>query len=183
MTDDQVDGRRRWQSSLHANIKVRMPAGRFPEEQFPVRDEEHPDASCCSARAATATARCSSRPRSAGSSSTRRSRPTSRSTTRARSRSATSPSSSASWWRCTRGPWWPRASTSSRTSASSTSTRSGLTISIADVKTPDGEGRSAREVRGRGREGRGPVRPRRHHRRRASPEGDRDLERGHRTRP
>ncbi|MET0920726.1 MAG: DNA-directed RNA polymerase subunit beta', partial [Acidimicrobiia bacterium] len=29
---------------LHATIKVRMPAGRFPEDQFPVRDDEHPDA-------------------------------------------------------------------------------------------------------------------------------------------
>ena len=29
--------------SLHAHIKVRMPAGRFPVEQFPERDEEHPD--------------------------------------------------------------------------------------------------------------------------------------------
>ena len=31
-------------SSLHAKIKVRMPAARFPEDQFPVRDDEHPDA-------------------------------------------------------------------------------------------------------------------------------------------
>ena len=30
--------------SLHARIKVRMPAGRFPEERFPVRDDVHPDA-------------------------------------------------------------------------------------------------------------------------------------------
>jgi DNA-directed RNA polymerase subunit beta' len=30
--------------SLHAAIRVKMPAGRFPEEQFPVRDDEHPDA-------------------------------------------------------------------------------------------------------------------------------------------
>jgi len=30
--------------SLHARIKVRMPAGRFPEDQFPVRSEENPDA-------------------------------------------------------------------------------------------------------------------------------------------
>ncbi|MDQ6855414.1 MAG: DNA-directed RNA polymerase subunit beta' [Actinomycetota bacterium] len=30
--------------SVHARIKVRMPAARFPEERFPLRDEEHPDA-------------------------------------------------------------------------------------------------------------------------------------------
>jgi DNA-directed RNA polymerase subunit beta' len=29
--------------ALHAKIKVRMPAARFPEDQFPVRDDEHPD--------------------------------------------------------------------------------------------------------------------------------------------
>jgi DNA-directed RNA polymerase subunit beta' len=29
--------------ALHANIRVRMPAGRFPEDRFPVRDEKHPD--------------------------------------------------------------------------------------------------------------------------------------------
>ena len=45
------------------------------------------------------------------------------------------------------------------------------------------QGGAARALRGRGRQGRGPVRARRHHRRRAAPEGDRGLERGHRTRP
>src|SRR4029453_8069128 len=30
--------------SVHAPIKLRMPAGRFPEDQFPVRDDEHADA-------------------------------------------------------------------------------------------------------------------------------------------
>jgi DNA-directed RNA polymerase subunit beta' len=30
--------------SVHAPIKVRMPAGRFPEDRFPTRDDEHPDA-------------------------------------------------------------------------------------------------------------------------------------------
>ena len=47
----------------------------------------------------------------------------------------------------------------------------------------DPEGRAAREVRGGSREGRGPVRPWCDHRRRAAPEGDRGLERGHCTRP
>ena len=42
-----------------------------------------------------------------------------------------------------------------------------------------GQGRPARQVRGRGREGRAAVRPRHHHRRRAAPEGDRDLDRRH----
>ena len=40
-----------------------------------------------------------------------------------------------------------------------------------------GQGRSAREVRGRGGQGREPVRARHHHRRRAAPAGDRDLDR------
>jgi DNA-directed RNA polymerase subunit beta' len=30
--------------SLHAKIKVRMPAGRFPEDEFPLRDDDNPDA-------------------------------------------------------------------------------------------------------------------------------------------
>src|ERR687891_627538 len=34
--------------SVHARIKVRMPAGRFPEDRFPVRDSEHPDATVLS---------------------------------------------------------------------------------------------------------------------------------------
>jgi DNA-directed RNA polymerase subunit beta' len=29
--------------ALHAKVKVRMPAARFPEDQFPARDDEHPD--------------------------------------------------------------------------------------------------------------------------------------------
>ena len=29
--------------SLHAMIRVKVPAGRFPEDRFPERDEEHPD--------------------------------------------------------------------------------------------------------------------------------------------
>jgi DNA-directed RNA polymerase subunit beta' len=37
--DDDGDGR----LSLHARIKVRMPASRFPEDEFPVRDEKHRD--------------------------------------------------------------------------------------------------------------------------------------------
>ncbi len=32
------------QLALHARIKVRVPAARFPEEQFPLRDDEYPDA-------------------------------------------------------------------------------------------------------------------------------------------
>ena len=29
--------------SLHARIKVRLPASKFPEDRFPVRDDEHPE--------------------------------------------------------------------------------------------------------------------------------------------
>ena len=57
------------------------------------------------------------------------------------------------------------------------STRAGLTISISDVTTPPAKAGSARAVRGRGGQGREPVRPRHHHRRRAAPAGDRDLDR------
>ena len=56
---------------------------------------------------------------------------------------------------------------------------SGLTISIADVRTPVGEGRDPRQAREGSREGRAAVRPRHHHRRRAAPEGSRDLDRRH----
>ncbi len=56
--------------------------------------------------------------------------------------------------------------------------RSGLTISIDDVKTPAVEGRHHRPLRGRGPEGRDPVQAGHHHRRRAAPEGDRDLDVG-----
>ena len=100
-----------------------------------------------------------------------------------RSRSATSPSSRASSSRR-----YPRAVVAEsldklKDLGFEFATRSGLTISIADVQDARQQGRPPREVRGRGREGRGPVRPRRHHRRRAASEGDRGLERGHRTRP
>ena len=61
--------------------------------------------------------------------------------------------------------------------------QSGLTISIDDVKTPSREGGDPRRPRGGGREGREPVPPGHHHRRRASPEGGRDLDRGHRRGP
>ena len=32
------------QLALHAKIKVRVPAARFPEDVFPLRDDAHPDA-------------------------------------------------------------------------------------------------------------------------------------------
>ena len=58
--------------------------------------------------------------------------------------------------------------------------QSGLTISIDDVKTPGREGRDPRRPREGGRQGRGPVPPGHHHRRRAPPEGSRDLDQRHR---
>ena len=105
--------------SLHAKIKVRMPGARFPADQFPERDEEHPDAIVL--RRSGNNGDCERARRDApsvGSSSTRRSRrlPVPRTT---RSRSATSPSWPAGSWSTTRARSWPRASTSSRTSASS----------------------------------------------------------------
>ena len=120
--------------------------------------------------------------RSAGSSSTRRSRPTSRSTTRAVKKRDLTELASMLVER------YPRAVVAEsldklKDLGFEFATRSGLTISISDVRTPDEQGGAAREVRGRGRQGRGPVRARRHHRRRAASEGDRGLERGHRTRP
>ena len=50
---------------------------------------------------------------------------------------------------------WPRASTSSRTSASSTPTRSGLTISIADVRTPTSKAALLEQFEDEADEGRG----------------------------
>ena len=63
------------------------------------------------------------------------------------------------------------------------STRAGLTISIADVKTPQAKAGLLDHFEGEADEGRAAVRPRDHHRRRAAPEGDRDLDRRHRPRP
>ncbi len=179
--------------SLHARIRVRMPADRFPADEFPDRDDANPERIVLrrsggtwdgNGTVTTPTGRCSSRRRSAGCCSTRRSRPTSTSGARRRpSRSASSPRSSAS------------SSTSYSRAEVATSldnlkdlgfeyaTRAGLTISIADVRTPASKKRAARAVRGRGRQGREAVRPRHHHRRRAAPEGDRDLDRRHRPGP
>ena len=59
------------------------------------------------------------------------------------------------------------------------STRAGLTISIADVTTPPAKAGLLEQFEGEADEGREPVRPRHHHRRRAAPAGDRDLDRRH----
>ncbi len=61
-------------------------------------------------------------------------------------------------------------------------TQSGLTVSIDDVRTPEGEAGAARRLRGAGRQGREPVPPRHHHRRRAPPAGGAHLDRCHRRR-
>ena len=63
------------------------------------------------------------------------------------------------------------------------STRSGLTISIDDVRTPPDKASILDGFETRGGEGRDPVPQGRHHRRRAAPEGDRDLDGGHRQGP
>ena len=56
--------------------------------------------------------------------------------------------------------------------------QSGLTISIDDVRTPARQAGDPRPLREGGREGREPVQAGHHHRRRAPPEGDRDLDVG-----
>ena len=61
--------------------------------------------------------------------------------------------------------------------------QSGLTISIDDVKTPDGEEGDPRQVREGSREGRDAVPAGHHHRRRAPPAGGPHLDRGHRPGP
>ena len=61
--------------------------------------------------------------------------------------------------------------------------QSGLTVSIDDVKTPEGQEGAARRLRGPGRQGREPVPPRHHHRRRAPPAGGPHLDRRHRRGP
>ena len=58
--------------------------------------------------------------------------------------------------------------------------RSGLTISIEDVKTPAEKKGDPRPLREGGREGREPVPPGHHHRRRAPAEGSGDLDQRHR---
>ena len=59
------------------------------------------------------------------------------------------------------------------------STRAGLTISISDVTTPPAKAGLLEKFEGEADQGREPVRPRHHHRRRAAPAGDRDLDRRH----
>ena len=59
-------------------------------------------------------------------------------------------------------------------------TRSGLTVSIDDVKTPPEKAAILDAHEKRRREGRGPVPEGHHHRRRASADGGRDLELGDR---
>ena len=54
--EERYAGRRRDASSLHAKIKVRMPAGKFPVDQLPARATRTAPrrASCCASTAATA---------------------------------------------------------------------------------------------------------------------------------
>ncbi len=76
------------------------------------------------------------------------------------------------------GTWSPsQPRPRSRRSASASRPSPGLTISIDDVADAAGQGGDPRPLRGGGREGRDAVQARHHHRRRAAPEGDRDLDR------
>ena len=142
--------------SLHAQIKVRMPARPVPGgRSSPERDDEHPDAH----RAATQRQQrrrraCSSRRRSGACSSTRRSRPTSRSTTaRCKKRDLTELASKLV-------ERYPRAVVAEsldklKDLGFEFATRSGLTISISDVQTPGrARRRSSRSSRTRPRRSR-----------------------------
>ena len=93
--------------------------------------------------------------------------------------SATSPRSSASSSSATTRRSSPTASTGMKNLGYEWSTRAGSDDLDRRRHDAAGQGRSAREVRGRGRQGREPVRARHHHRRRAAPAGDRDLDRRH----
>ena len=183
--------RRSPELSLHAQIKVRMPAGRFPERRVPGapalgrrrrrlgerprRRRQHRAAPLGHQRRQLGA--WSRRP-SAACSSTRRSRRASRSRTGSCA-SATSPTSPGCSSTATRSRRWPTSLDRLKELGFEYSTRAGLTISIADVRTPVGQGRDPRQAREGSREGRAAVRPRHHHRRRAAPEGDRDLDRRH----
>ena len=83
---------------------------------------------------------------------------------------------------------WPTSTTKAEVAASLDgiknlcfrfATQSGLTVSIDDVQTPP-EKAEILDAREGGRQGRGPVPSGHHHRRRATPEGSRDLDQRHR---
>ena len=164
--------------SLHAHIKVRMPAGRFPVERVPRARRRAPRLDRAAAqrqqrrqqRAGAHHARAShvqrgvpgrlpvprpagpeARPHRAGEQA-RRALPA-----------------------CGRGR------ESRQAEGARLRVRDAVRAHDRDLRRADAEdqGVAARAVRGRGREGRDPVRPRHHHRRGASPEGDRGLDRGH----
>ena len=95
------------------------------------------------------------------------------------SRSATSPTSSSGW-----SPTTPKAVVAQSLDAIKDlgfryATQSGLTISIDDVSTPPDKGAHPRQVREGSRQDRVAVQAGHHHRRRAPPEGSRDLDQGH----
>ena len=137
--------------SLHARIKVRLPAGRFPIEEFPAREiwddaagawvanpvTGAPDQTLVLRRSGTQRRqlRAGRDDARAACCSTRRSRRTSRSRT-GWSASATSPRSWVSSSSSTPRPRWRRASTRCKELGFEYSTRAGLTISISDVRTP-----------------------------------------------
>ena len=153
--------------------------GALPDDGSRVRRRRARRRDRARAHRPTATARCSSTRRSVACCSTRRFPATSRTSTA---------SCEARRHRARRATWsssYPKAAVAEsldqlKDLGFEYSTRSGLTISISDVRTPAEKAGSSSEFEARGREGRAAVRPRHHHRRRAAPEGDRDLDRGHR---
>ena len=134
---------------------------------------------CAIPPTSTRPSRSTARARSGASSSTGRCRSASASST-SRSRRRTWATSSTTWPATTPSRWCRTASTSLKDLCFGYAARSGLTISIDDVKTPPSKNGDPRSLREGGREGREPVPPRHHHRRRAPAEGSRDLDQRHR---
>ena len=166
--------------SLHAKIKVRMPGARFPADQFPERDDEHPDAIVLRRSGNNGDCERARRdhPRSVP---LQRGVPARLPVPRRRGQEArphrARQQAGGALPACRRGRE-PRQAQGPRLRVRDPFRSHHLDRRREDARQ---QGGAAREVRGRGRQGRGPVRPRRHHRRRAAPEGDRGLERGHRT--
>ncbi len=167
--------------SVHAPIKVRMPAARFPEDRFPVRDDEHSDAIVLNRTGSNGDGKVLV-DTTLGRLLLNECFPADFPYVNRvlRKRDVTELISDLV-------ENYPRAAVAESLDqlkdlgfAYSTQARShDLHLRRPD---PGREGPAPGAVRGRGRQGRAAVRPRRHHRRRAAPEGDRDLDRGHRPR-
>ena len=168
--------------SLHGLIKVRMPAARFPEDRYPVRDDAHPDSIVLSRSGSNGDGRVlveTTLGRLLFNEAFPPDFPFQNTTVKKRDLTEIASKLVEEH---------PRAVV-----AQSLDKLKDLGFEFATAFGPDHlhrrrqdprqQGCAPREVRGRSREGRGPVRARRHHRRRATSEGDRGLERGHRPRP